>query len=90
MYTRALRNTFLESYACGKSLAASKYHPHEFLLTFFCFVTHIGLMRFQYPHDYVKPVLRSNFPGAQHMAALQNAGAAQSVDAGSSASVSAY
>ena len=46
-------------------------------------------LRFQYPHDYMKPVIRTNFPGPQHIEALESAAAAQSVDATTRAQVGA-
>jgi len=33
MYTRAIRNNFLDSYACAKGLCASKYHTRLACLT---------------------------------------------------------
>ena len=35
-----------------------------------------GFLRFQYPHDYKKPSVRTDFPGPQAQQALQDAGAA--------------
>jgi hypothetical protein len=38
-------------------------------------------LRFQYPHDYVRPVIRTEWPGPQAIEQLQQADAAQSYDA---------
>ena len=51
MYTTAIRNNILETYAFGKSLASR-------------------FLRFNYPHDPTKPLVRSNFPGPKAMEAL--------------------
>ena len=31
-------------------------------------------LRFNYPHDYTKPIIRTNFPGPKAVEALQTAG----------------
>ena len=52
---------------------------HQLLLSSnltFLFRNHTGFLRFQYPHDYKKPVVRTGFPGPQAQQALQDAGAA--------------
>ena len=82
MYTRAIRNDLLNTYAFAKGLCASKYS----IICSFC--VFLGFLRFNYPHDYTRPVLRTNFPGPQQMSALQNADAAMNVDAASRFSVS--
>jgi len=41
----------------------------------------LEFLRFQYPHDYKTPKVRTDFPGPQALQALQDAGAAYSVDA---------
>ena len=55
MYTTAIRNNLLETYAFGKSLASR-------------------FLRFNYPHDYTKPIIRTHFPGPKAAEALQTAG----------------
>ena len=51
MYTTAIRNNLLETYAIGKGLASR-------------------FLRFNYPHDYTKPIIRTNFPGPKAIEAL--------------------
>lgn len=41
----------------------------------------IGFLRFQYPHDYTKPSVRTDFPGPQTAEALQLADTAASLGA---------
>ena len=77
MYTKALRNDLLNLYAMNKSIYARKYQ----MWVIWHLWSLIGFLRFQYPHDYKKPVLKTQFPGPQHMEALVSADAAQSVDA---------
>ena len=55
MYSTAIRNNLLETYAFGKSLASR-------------------FLRFNYPHDYTKPIVRAHFPGPKAVEALQTAG----------------
>ena len=38
-------------------------------------------LRYQYPHDYMKPSVAADFPGPQHLAALEQADSATSYDA---------
>ena len=51
MYTTAIRNNLLETYAFAKGLTSR-------------------FLRFSYPHDYARPVVRTNFPGPKAMEAL--------------------
>ena len=74
MYTRALRTETLNQYAMVKSLLARKS----------CAVSNslpLGFLRFQYPHDYTKPSVRTDFPGPQTAEALQLADTAASLGA---------
>ena len=80
MYVRNMRNGLLDQYAFAKGLCARK-SPTIFNsilssnLTFPLLLL-AGFLRFQYPHDYKKPSVRTDFPGPQAQQALQDAGAA--------------
>ena len=75
-----MRNGLLDQYAFAKGLCARK-SPTIFDL-YPVFKLNIalrlltGFLRFQYPHDYKKPSIRTGFPGPQAQQALQDADAA--------------
>ena len=73
MYVRTMRNGLLDQYAFVKGLCSRKspFLPRLTHLQLF-----LGFLRFQYPHDYKKPSVRTDFPGPQALQALQDAGAA--------------
>jgi len=39
-----------------------------------------NILRFQFPHDYETPKIRTKFPGAEHKAALQKSEATHAYD----------
>lgn len=86
MYTASLRNNLLNVYATNKELMARKFK--DFLSSSNVPWIIEGFLRFQYPHDYKKPKMRTNFPGPQHYEALAQADAANSIDASQRAQVS--
>ena len=75
-----MRNGLLDQYAFAKGLCARKSSLSltSILSSNLTFPLRLltGFLRFQYPHDYKKPSVRTDFPGPQAQQALQDADAA--------------
>jgi hypothetical protein len=63
MYTKAIRTQVIKNYSCAKWALSST------LLK--CLSRYVDFLRFQYPYDYSKPTVRTDYPGPKHQEAIE-------------------
>ena len=65
MFSKAIRTTFLQNYACAKWTLASMLRLNKLTIN-------LDFLRFQYPIEYSKPKIAAAYPGPKHSQILND------------------